>query len=262
MRLLPTGCSGYRAGCCPPGTTPVASTVPWSRSSPSAPRSPSLGRFPVLAGADLEVERGEIVLLPGPERRREDHASCGPARACSQWSRAPATCSGHDLTDAGRRRALRRRVGLLGPRQRCSTTTSRWPRTCSFWGRAAGASDAEVDAAMVRMGLDGRLAEVPGRPPLGRSAPPHVDRRPAGPPARAVAARRAPRRARPERPRRWSTSCCAGASAAGATVLLASHELDRAGSVATRVVEVVAGSVRAPGARPAPDPEPETDRVA
>jgi ABC-type multidrug transport system ATPase subunit len=34
-----------------------------------------------------------------------------------------------------------------------------------------------------------------------------------------------------------------GAAAAGATVMVASHELERAGSLATRVVEVIGGQV-------------------
>ncbi|MEO1057550.1 MAG: heme ABC exporter ATP-binding protein CcmA, partial [Actinomycetota bacterium] len=35
------------------------------------------------------------------------------------------------------------------------------------------------------------------------------------------------------------------ASSSGATVIVASHELERAGALATRVVEVVAGQVQA-----------------
>jgi len=39
------------------------------------------------------------------------------------------------------------------------------------------------------------------------------------------------------------------AVAAGATVLVASHELERAGSLATRVVDIVGGQVVEPGPR-------------
>ncbi|MEP4649515.1 MAG: heme ABC exporter ATP-binding protein CcmA, partial [Ilumatobacter sp.] len=39
------------------------------------------------------------------------------------------------------------------------------------------------------------------------------------------------------------------AAAAGATILVASHELDRAESLATRIVDVVAGQVASGGAR-------------
>jgi ABC-type transport system involved in cytochrome c biogenesis ATPase subunit len=121
-----------------------------------------------------------------------------------------------------------------------------------FWGRAAGASDDEVGAAMARMGLDGRLAEVPGaRLSAGQRRRTSIA---------ALLARRPelwlldePHAGLDQGGRDAVDELLAAASGAGATVLLASHVLDRAGSVASRVVEVVAGAVR-PGA--------ESDRVA
>jgi energy-coupling factor transporter ATP-binding protein EcfA2 len=47
------------------------------------------------------------------------------------------------------------------------------------------------------------------------------------------------------------------AAASGATIVVASHELERAGSLATRAVEVIAGRVHAAAAGP-PDSEPRT----
>jgi heme ABC exporter ATP-binding subunit CcmA len=214
------------------------------------------GRFPVLAGADLEVGRGEVVLLRGPNGAGKTSI----LRACAGLLpvvSGTAEVLGHDLADAGQRRALRRRVGLLGHANAIYDDLT-VAENVRFWGRAAGASDAEVDAAMARMALDGRLAEVPGarlsagqrrrtsiasllarRPELWLLDEPHAGLDQGG--------------------RDAVDELLAAASSAGATVLLASHELDRAGSVATRVVEVVAGAVRA-GARSEPDTEP--DRVA
>ena len=217
------------------------------------------GRFPVLAGADLEVGRGEIVLLRGPNGAGKTSL----LRACAGLLPVVSGTGevlGHDLTDAGQRRALRRRVGLLGHANAVYDDLT-VAENVSFWGRAAGASDAEVDAAMVRMGLDGRLAEVPGaRLSAGQRRRTSIA---------ALLARRPelwlldePHAGLDQGGRDAVDELLAAASAAGATVLLASHELDRAGSVASRVVEVVAGAIRGPGARPAPGPDPETDRVA
>ena len=67
----------------------------------------------MLAGADLTVERGEILLLRGPNGA----GTTSLLRACAGLLTivaGSATVLGHDLTVAADRRALRRRVGLLG----------------------------------------------------------------------------------------------------------------------------------------------------
>jgi heme ABC exporter ATP-binding subunit CcmA len=213
------------------------------------------GRFPVLAGADLEVGRGEVVLLRGPNGAGKTSI----LRACAGLLpvvSGTAEVLGHDLTDAGERRAVRRRVGLLGHTNAVYDDLT-VAENVRFWGRAAGATDAEVDGAMARMGLDGRLAEVPGaRLSAGQRRRTSIA---------ALLARRPelwlldePHAGLDQGGRDAVDELLAAASAAGATVLLASHELDRAGAVASRVVEVVAGAVRAPTTRPGP----EADRVA
>ena len=71
-----------------------------------------LGRFPALAGVDLDVEEGAIVSRARAQRRGQDEPAA-PARGAPRAShRAPGTVLGMDL-DADRR-ALRRHVGLLG----------------------------------------------------------------------------------------------------------------------------------------------------
>ena len=207
--VLPTGVlQRYRAGSparqAPP---PVASTGPMEPVVPSAPRSPSSVGSPSSPAPTSTVGARRGRAPAGPERRREDLPAAGLRRAARRWSRAPATVLGHDLTDAGQRRAA------APPGRACSGTPPPLyddltvAENVRFWGRAAGARTADVDAAMARLGLDGRLAEVPGaRLSAGQR------RRTSlaclrGPPARAVAARRAPRRARPGRARRRSTGC-------------------------------------------------------
>lgn len=197
------------------------------------------GRFPVLAGADLTVEAGEIVLLRGPNGAGKTSL----LRACAGLLAVvsgTATVLGHDLTDTAHRRALRRRVGLLGHANALYDDLT-VADNVRFWARAAGADHADADAAMTRLGLDGRLADVPAA------------RLSAGQRRRAslagLVARRPelwlldePHAGLDQNGRDVVDALLGAAVAAGATVLLASHELDRAVSVATRVVEIAGGA--------------------
>src|SRR5206468_3565611 len=116
-----------------------------------------LGRFPALAGADLDVARGEIVLLQGPNGAGKTTL----LRVCAGLVpvvAGEAVVLGHDLTRD--RRSVRRRVGLL------AHTTFLYDdltvaENVRFWSRAAGATAEEAEAAMNRLGLAGRLADVP-----------------------------------------------------------------------------------------------------
>ena len=116
-----------------------------------------LGRFPALAGIDLEVGQGEIVLLQGPNGAGKTTL----LRTCAGLVpvvQGEATVVGIDLvTDP---RAVRPHVGLLAHQTGLYddlTVTD----NVRFWSRAGGAREADVDAALTRLGLDGRLADVP-----------------------------------------------------------------------------------------------------
>src|SRR5919199_914113 len=70
-----------------------------------------IGRFPALAGVDLDVATGEIVLLQGPNGAGKTTL----LRACAGLvgiASGQAIVLGCDLTKD--RKAVRRRVGLLG----------------------------------------------------------------------------------------------------------------------------------------------------
>ncbi len=72
-----------------------------------------LGRFPALAGVDLDVESGAITLLSGPNGAGKTSL----LRACAgllEVADGEAEVLGHDLRDNRQRRSLRRRVGLGG----------------------------------------------------------------------------------------------------------------------------------------------------
>src|SRR4029453_2405185 len=93
-----------------------------------------LGRFPALAGLDLDVARGEIVLLRGPNGAGKTtllRALAGLVPVVD----GEAVVLGHDLRRD--RKAVRRHVGLLGH------TTALYDdldveQNVRFWAKAAG----------------------------------------------------------------------------------------------------------------------------
>jgi heme ABC exporter ATP-binding subunit CcmA len=200
-----------------------------------------LGRFPALAGASLRVERGEIVLLRGPNGAGKTTL----LRVCAgllPLVRGEGHVLGLDL--ATDRRAVRSRVGLLGHANGLyGDLTVR--ENVHFWGATVGASSAEIDASMHRLDLDGRLAGV------------KVARLSAGQKRRTalacLVARRAelwlldePHAGLDASGRDELDATLRAAVAAGATVMVASHELERAGSLATRVIDVAGGLAGTP----------------
>lgn len=198
-----------------------------------------LGGFPVLAGATLSVRRSEVVLLRGPNGAGKTSV----LRLCAgllPLERGEGRILGLDLTT--HRDAIRPRVGLLGHRNGLYADLT-VAENVSFWGATVGATDDEVDAAMVRLGVANRLRDVP------------VTRLSAGQKRRTalacLVARRAelwlldePHAGLDAAGRDELDAVLRQAVAAGATVVVASHELERAGSLADRIVDVVAGQVR------------------
>jgi heme ABC exporter ATP-binding subunit CcmA len=196
-----------------------------------------LNRFPALAGVDLDVAAGEVLLVTGPNGAGKTtllRALAGLATI----SAGDAVVLGHDLRRD--RRSVRREVGLLGhgPALYDDLTVAENVR---FWAKASGIADvAGVDDAMARAGVDGRVRDVIGA------------RLSAGQRRRASLAVLLARR-----PRLWlldepHAGLDAGgrdaldaeisrAVTAGATVIIASHELERAGTLATRTVTVAGG---------------------
>jgi heme ABC exporter ATP-binding subunit CcmA len=197
-----------------------------------------LGRFPALAGASLDVAEREIVLLRGPNGAGKTTL----LRVCAglvPLARGTGRVLGHDLTVD--RESVRRHVGLLGHRNGLYLDLSVRDNV-RFWGATVGATEEEVAAAMARLDLDGRLADLT------------IRRLSAGQARRTALACLVARRARIwllDEPhagldatgRDELDATLREAAASGATIVVASHELERAGSLATRVVDVVAGQV-------------------
>ena len=200
-----------------------------------------VGRFPALAGVDLDAAEGEIVLLQGPNGAGKTTL----LRTCAGLLpvvSGEARVLGHDLRRD--RRAVRRHVGLLthGGHLYEDLTVE---ENVSFAARAAGVAESP-SATLARLGLDGRLRDVT------------VARLSAGQRRRAAIAALVARR-----PALWLLDephagldaegrealdhLVREAAGDGATVVLASHEADGPAALAMRTVAMAGGQVQGSG---------------
>lgn len=199
-----------------------------------------LGRFPALAGVDLTVEPGEIVMLQGPNGAGKTTL----LRLCAGLqpvASGEATVLGVDL--AVDPTPVRVRVGFLAHATFLYDDLT-VADNVEFWTRAARADPDDARRAMERLGLAGRLAEV------------KVSRLSTGQRRRVaiavLVARRPelwlldePHAGLDQEGRDLLDSLVREAADAGATVLLASHELDRAVRLAPRHVTITGGTITA-----------------
>ena len=195
-----------------------------------------LGQFPALAGVDLTVQRGEIVLLQGPNGAGKTSL----LRVCAGLlpiERGTGHVLGIDL--ATNREAIRSRVGLLGHANGLYLDLTVM-QNLQFWASTVAATSSEVSNAMATMRIDGRLAEV------------KASQLSAGQRRRCALASLIVRRAEIwllDEPhagldvagRDELDALLRSAVASGATVVLASHERDRALGLATRTVTIDGG---------------------
>ena len=114
-----------------------------------------LGRFPALAGADLDVDAGEILLIAGPNGAGKTTllrlcAGLLPLRA------GTAEVLGIDLSRD--RETVRRSLALVGHETFCYDDLT-VAENLRFAARAAGRTPSDADAALERVGL-ARVAKV------------------------------------------------------------------------------------------------------
>lgn len=204
-----------------------------------------VGQFPVLAGVDLDVERGQIVLLQGPNGAGKTsllRATAGLLKVVS----GEAEVLGFDVALDGR--AVRRRVGLLGHATGLYDDLT-VEDNVRFALRAGGGSLDALPAALDCLGLSGRLRRV------------SVSRLSAGQRRRVALASlvaRSPELWLLDEPhagldrsgRDVIDGIVRNAVRAGSTVVLASHEADRATALADRIVTVAGGIVVGDSAAP------------
>ncbi|MEM9564382.1 MAG: heme ABC exporter ATP-binding protein CcmA [Actinomycetota bacterium] len=207
-----------------------------------------INQFPALAGLDLDVTEGEIVLVQGPNGAGKSTL----LRLCAGL----ATLAGgtgsvldHDLTRSEPRRRLRREAGLLA-HQTYLYDELTVEENVSFWAEANRVDPATIDPVLDRLELGERLRSV------------RVGDLSAGQRRRtslAVLVCRRPRLWLLDEPhggldragRNLVDDLIRHAVRFGATVMLASHDLDRATAVATRVVTLAGGLVVDDGRPPA-----------
>jgi heme ABC exporter ATP-binding subunit CcmA len=199
-----------------------------------------LGGFPVLAGVDLDVGEGDVVLLQGANGTGKTSL----LRACAGLLPVvdgTAEVLGFDLLVD--RRAVRRHIGLLGHATSLYDDLS-VEDNVRFAVRASGGSRSSVGPALERLGLSGRLRTVA------------VSRLSAGQRRRtalAVVVARDPRLWLLDEPhagldaehRDLLDDLIRDATGRGATVLMASHEHERALTLAGRVVVMAGGQANA-----------------
>jgi heme ABC exporter ATP-binding subunit CcmA len=194
--------------------------------------------FPALAGATFEISRGEIVLLQGPNGAGKTTL----LRACAGLlpiARGSATVLSCDLIND--RYSVRNKVGLLGHANGLFHDLT-VEENMSFWSRLIGASNQDVKTAMQIMGLSDRLSAT------------RVANLSAGQKRRCALATLIVRRAQlwlldephaglDTQGRDELDKTLRAAREAGATVVFASHEIDRARNLATRSLMVAGGLV-------------------
>ncbi len=196
------------------------------------------GRFPLLAGASLEVSEGEVVHLRGPNGAGKTSLLKVLAGLVAVHS-GEATVLGRDLV--ADRRWVRREVGMLG-HQSFLYEELTVEENLRFAVRAAKGSLQSIGPVLEQFGFGGRLASLP----LGRCS--------AGQQRRASLAALVARDARlwlldephgglDQEGRDLLDEVLAGSRAAGRTVVFASHEHERAEAIADRVIHLAGGRV-------------------
>ncbi len=195
-----------------------------------------LGRFPALAGVDLDVDCRRIVLLRGANGAGKTTLLRALAGLVPVTS-GEAVVLGVDLRED--RRAVRHRVGLLahGTGLYDELTVA---DNVHFWTRAARADMVDAEAAMAQLGLDGRLRDVAvGRLSTGQRRRTSLA---------CLLARRPelwlldePHAGLDKEGRDIVDGLIRDAAAAGATIILSSHELDRSIELADEIVTLGGG---------------------
>ena len=198
--------------------------------------------FPALTGVDLAVSAGEIVFVKGPNGAGKTtllHLCAG----LIQPKEGKGQILGHDLSSE--RTAIRKKVGLLSHSSglyRDLTVLE----NITFWTQIAGVEKSEIDSriswALERMELDNKLQNQKARSlSVGQkrraSLAVFIVRRPD------LWLMDEPHAGLDQEGRQVVDDLIKESVRAGATVIVASHDLERVLNLATRVVTLSGGAV-------------------
>lgn len=214
------------------------------------------GRFPLLSGVSLDIDDGEVVHLRGPNGAGKT-SLLRLLAGLAPISSGSAIVLGHDLSRD--RVEVRREVGLLGHEGFLYDDLS-VEANINFALRAARVRTDRVEAALSRLSLSGRLRSTK----VAKLSTGQRRRT-----ALAILYARAPRLWLLDEPhagldqsaRAVLDELIEEARAAYATVVLCSHELEAAGALADRVVELGGGRVLAQETCPRQRQPLERDQV-
>lgn len=196
-----------------------------------------LGGFPALAGLDLDVHDGELLLVRGANGAGKTSL----LRACAgltRLARGGGQVLGFDL--GAQRAAIRGAVGFLAHEVGLYDELTLGDNL-RFWTGPLGVTEPELRAAADQVGVGGALWDVRA---AGLSA---GQRRRTG---LALLIARRPRVWLLDEPhagldhdgRDLVDELMRSAIASGATVMVSTHDLDRVAAIADRSVEIVAGT--------------------
>lgn len=202
-----------------------------------------IGGFPALAGVDLTVHDGEIVVLRGPNGAGKSTL----LRLCAglaSLNGGAGTILGHDLASRDHRRQIRRETGLLA-HQTFLYDELTVEENIRFWAKANRADPSTIEPILDRLDLGGRLRTV------------KISDLSAGQRRRASVAVMVCRRPKiwlldephaglDQSGRDFIDDIVRHAVRFGATVIIASHDHERVSNLATRTVHLVGGLVTGP----------------
>ncbi len=205
-----------------------------------------IDQFPALAGLDLVIDEGEIVLIRGSNGAGKSTL----LRLCAglaPLSAGTGSVLGHDLSKREQRRQVRRETGLLA-HQTFLYDELTVEENILFWAQANRVDPTSIEPVLDRLELGGRLRSV------------KVSGLSAGQRRRtslAVMVCRRPRLWLLDEPhggldqegRNFVDDLVKHAIGFGATVLIASHDIERATDLATRVVTISGGQITDHGTR-------------